>query len=121
MWGLSTTKLAMMRSQLDERQWRLLLGAEANAIGRGGIGLVARAAGVSPGTVSQGARQAGEGGVVSGGAGAGCGSAAGGRGAARDSGGVGVAGGTGLARRSDVAAAVDDEVVEQSGHGGWPG
>src|SRR5215212_6089686 len=56
-----TAKLATMRPQLDERQWRLLLGAEANAIGRGGIGLVARAAGVSATTVSKGARQAREG------------------------------------------------------------
>jgi hypothetical protein len=64
--GALTAKLAVMRSQLDERQWRLLLGAEANAIGRGGIALVARAAGVSLGTVSAGARQAREGVVASG-------------------------------------------------------
>ncbi len=61
-----TAKLATMRPQLDERQWRLLLGAEANAIGRGGIALVSRAAGVSLTTVSKGARQAREG-VVAGG------------------------------------------------------
>jgi hypothetical protein len=30
-------KLAVMRPHLNERQWRLLLGAEAVAIGRGGI------------------------------------------------------------------------------------
>lgn len=59
-------KLATMRPQLDERQWRLLLGAEANAIGRGGIALVARAAGVSVNTVSKGARQAKEGVVPAG-------------------------------------------------------
>ncbi len=40
-------KLARMRSQLDERQWRRLLGAEAEAIGWGGIGLVARLTGAS--------------------------------------------------------------------------
>lgn len=57
-------RLATMRPLLDERQWRLLLGAEANAIGRGGIALVARVAGVSVNTVSKGARQAREG-VVS--------------------------------------------------------
>jgi transposase len=40
---------------LDERQRRLLLGAEARALGRGGIRLVAAAAGVSEATVSLGA------------------------------------------------------------------
>ena len=40
---------------LDERQRRLLLGAEARALGRGGIRLVARAAGVREATVSLGA------------------------------------------------------------------
>jgi Rhodopirellula transposase DDE domain len=39
---------------LDERQRRLLLGAQARALGRGGIGLVARAAGVSEPTVAAG-------------------------------------------------------------------
>ena len=39
---------------LDERQRRLLLGAEARALGRGGIRLVARAAGVREATVSLG-------------------------------------------------------------------
>jgi transposase len=39
---------------LDERQRRLLLGAEARSIGRGGIRLVARAAGVREATVSLG-------------------------------------------------------------------
>jgi hypothetical protein len=48
-------KLARMRSQLNERQWRRLLGAEAEAIGWGGIKLVARLAGVSVNTVSKGA------------------------------------------------------------------
>lgn len=54
-------KLATMRPVLDERQWRLLLGAEANAIGWGGVALVARVAGVSVNTVSKGARQVREG------------------------------------------------------------
>src|SRR5947207_4099386 len=40
---------------LDERQRRLLLGAEARALGHGGIRLVARAAGVRAATVSLGA------------------------------------------------------------------
>jgi len=39
---------------LDERQRRLLMGAEARALGRGGIRLVARAAGVRAATVSLG-------------------------------------------------------------------
>ena len=40
---------------LDERQRRLLMGAEARALGHGGIRLVARAAGVREATVSLGA------------------------------------------------------------------
>src|SRR5712675_1240608 len=40
---------------LDERQRRLLMGAEARALGHGGIRLVARAAGVRAATVSLGA------------------------------------------------------------------
>jgi hypothetical protein len=54
-------KLSTMWPLLDERQWRVLLGAEANAIGRGGVGLVARVAGVSGATVSRGAVEAREG------------------------------------------------------------
>ena len=40
---------------LDERQRRLLMGAEARALGHGGIRLVAQAAGVREATVSLGA------------------------------------------------------------------
>jgi Rhodopirellula transposase DDE domain len=47
-------KLAVVRPFLDERQWRLLLGAEAEAIGWGGIGLVARLSGASRTTVQTG-------------------------------------------------------------------
>jgi len=47
-------KLSEIRPYLDERAWRLLLGAEARAIGRGGIKLVARVAGVSADTVGRG-------------------------------------------------------------------
>ena len=47
-------RLADIRPHLDERQWRLLLGAEARAIGRGGVKLVAKAAGASADTVSRG-------------------------------------------------------------------
>lgn len=48
-------KLAEIRPFLNELQWRLLLGAEARALGWGGIKRVARAAGVSPDTVGRGA------------------------------------------------------------------
>jgi hypothetical protein len=47
-------KLVVLRPHLDERQWRLLLGAEAEAIGRGGISLVARLSGASRTTVQVG-------------------------------------------------------------------
>ena len=50
-------RLAEIRPHLDERQWRLLLGAEARAIGRGGAKLVASAVGASPDTVSRGVRE----------------------------------------------------------------
>ncbi len=52
-----TGKLAEIRPFLDERQWRLLLGAEARALGRGGIKRVAQAAGVDADTVGRGARE----------------------------------------------------------------
>jgi|GEM_PF-2542181 len=44
----------MIFPHLDERQRRLLVGAEARAWGRGGIRAVARAAGLREGTVSRG-------------------------------------------------------------------
>ena len=47
-------KFAVIFPHLDERQRRLLMGAEARALGHGGIRLVARAAGVREGTVSVG-------------------------------------------------------------------
>jgi hypothetical protein len=48
-------KFAAIFPHLDERQRRLLLGAEARVLGHGGIRLVARAAGVREATVSLGA------------------------------------------------------------------
>jgi Rhodopirellula transposase DDE domain len=45
------SKLALILPQLNERQRRVVLGAEARALGRGGITLVARAAQVSRTTV----------------------------------------------------------------------
>ena len=50
-------RLAEMRPFLDERAWRLLLGAEARAIGHGGMKLVAAAAKAKADTVSRGAHE----------------------------------------------------------------
>src|SRR5215468_7350109 len=50
-------KLGSILPHLDERQRRLLMGAEARALGHGGIRLVARAAGVREATVSLGAAE----------------------------------------------------------------
>lgn len=47
-------KFAVLLPELDERQRRLLLGAEAIALGRGGVTAVAAAAGVSRPTVTRG-------------------------------------------------------------------
>jgi hypothetical protein len=47
-------KFAVLLPHLDERQRRLLMGAEARALGHGGITTVARAAGTSAVTVSRG-------------------------------------------------------------------
>jgi len=62
-------KFAVLLPQLDERQRRLLLGAEARELGRGGIARVAAAAGVSRPTVSRGISEIATG--ADGGAGAG--------------------------------------------------
>ena len=50
-------KVALLWPHLDERQRRLVLGAEARELGRGGITLVARATGVSADTVAKGVRE----------------------------------------------------------------
>lgn len=47
-------KLAVLFPQLDERQRRLLMAAEARGLGHGGVRAVARAAGVSGTTVRKG-------------------------------------------------------------------
>jgi hypothetical protein len=47
-------KFEVLFPHLDERQRRLLMGAEARVLGHGGIRLVARAAGVAENTVSRG-------------------------------------------------------------------
>jgi hypothetical protein len=50
-------KFSVILPHLDERQRRLVLGAEARSLGHGGIRLVARAAGVREATVSLGASE----------------------------------------------------------------
>lgn len=50
-------KFGAVFPHLDERQRRLVMGAEARTIGHGGIKLVARAAGVGVVTVSRGVRE----------------------------------------------------------------
>jgi len=50
-------KFGAIFPHLDERQRRLLMGAEARALGHGGIRAVARAAGVREATVSLGVRE----------------------------------------------------------------
>jgi Rhodopirellula transposase DDE domain len=54
---LLAAKFAAVFPHLDERQRRLLMGAEARVLGRGGIRVVARAAGVREATVSLGAAE----------------------------------------------------------------
>lgn len=50
-------RLSLIKEHLDERAWRLLLGAEAKTLGRGGIKAVAQATGAHPDTVAQGVRE----------------------------------------------------------------
>lgn len=50
-------KFEVLLPHLDERQRRLAIGAEARALGHGGIRAVARAVGVSEATVSKGAAE----------------------------------------------------------------
>jgi hypothetical protein len=52
--GMLAAKFQAIFPHLDERQRRLLMGAEARGLGRGGIRAVARAAGVREATVSRG-------------------------------------------------------------------
>src|SRR5512132_1677664 len=48
---------AVLGPQLDERQRRLLAGAQARALGRGGVAVVARTSGMSHSTVHLGIRE----------------------------------------------------------------
>ena len=50
-------KYSVLRPHLDERQRRLVLGAEAGEFGRGGIKVVAVATGVHPDTIARGVRE----------------------------------------------------------------
>ncbi len=52
-----SARLLLIRAHLDERTWRLLLGAEAKVLGRGGIKVVAGAVKAHPDTVAQGVRE----------------------------------------------------------------
>lgn len=67
MGGMDTAGLAVkfeaIFPHLDERQRRLLMGAEARSLGRGGIRAVARAAGVREATVSLGVDEVDAGGA----------------------------------------------------------
>src|SRR5438034_11536793 len=54
---LLAAKFEAVFPHLDERQRRLLMGAEARVLGHGGIRVVARAAGVREATVSLGAAE----------------------------------------------------------------
>src|SRR5665811_457321 len=58
--------LTGIRPHLNELQWRLLLGAEARSLGRGGIKRVAGLLGVHPDTVGRGARELEQGVVAEG-------------------------------------------------------
>jgi Rhodopirellula transposase DDE domain len=50
-------KIALVLPHLDERQRRLLLGAEASVLGRGGVRVVASASGVAERTIARGLRE----------------------------------------------------------------
>ena len=54
-------KFAVVRKVADERTWRVYLGSEALALGRGGVSAVALAAGVSQTTVAAGVSEIGSG------------------------------------------------------------
>lgn len=60
-------KLKSILGCLDERQRRLVLAAEANALGRGGVARVAEAAGVTRATIAKGQRELREGQQLEGG------------------------------------------------------
>src|SRR5918997_119670 len=53
-WAQLVVKFAVLFPHLDERQRRLLMGAEARILGHGGVRVVAQAAGTSETTVRKG-------------------------------------------------------------------
>ena len=53
----AASRYAALRPHLDEKQRRLLLGVEAQRLGRGGIKAIADATGVHPDTVARGVRE----------------------------------------------------------------
>ena len=53
----AASRYAALRPHLDEKQRRLLLGVEAQRLGRGGIQAIADATGVHPDTVARGVRE----------------------------------------------------------------
>src|SRR3954465_4735123 len=110
-------RLSLIRPHLDERAWRLLLGAEAKVLGRGGIKLVAAAGGVHPDTVAQGVRELDYEEPIPGGGGgrAGGGAPADGGDRSRSGRRARRAGGSDLARRSGVTVAVDDQIDGEVG------
>ena len=57
---------AVLSPHLDERQRRLLAGAQARALGRGGVTVVARATGMGLTTVKKGAAEIDQGPEVTG-------------------------------------------------------
>jgi hypothetical protein len=59
-----SSKLSSVLAFLDERQRRIVLAAEARALGRGGVTLVARATGVSRPTIHKGLEELAEGPVT---------------------------------------------------------
>ena len=53
----AASRYTALRPHLDERQRRLLLGVEAQRLGRGGIKAIAEATGIHPDTVARGVRE----------------------------------------------------------------
>ena len=53
----AASRYTALRPHLDERQRRLLLGVEAQRLGRGGIKAIAAATGVHPDTIARGVRE----------------------------------------------------------------
>src|SRR4051794_9987877 len=127
-------RLSLIRPHLDERAWRLLLGAEGKGLGRGGGKLVAVAGGGGEGVGwggnkvggggGGGASESGGGGgagfglretIPGGGARAGWGAPADGGDRSRSGRRARRAGGSDLARRSGVTVAVDDQIDGEVG------